>query len=87
MNIELSKFFPPKFCTWKILGIPYFSNLIDLVCHIMLEHEYFHPILDKKDQPEDKELVSPSYPIHPGRYQRLYHHRQLPLSYNTKVTK
>ena len=33
----------------------------------MLEHgiiNHFHPILDKKDPPEDKELVLPSYPIH-----------------------
>ena len=57
----------------------------------MSEHgilKYFCPILDKKDATEDKELVPPSYPIHPGRYQRLwlYHRHQLPLSYTAKVT-
>ena len=51
----------------------------------MSEHgimKYFRPILDKKDPPEDKELVSPSYPIHLGRY-------QVALSFNakSKVTK
>ena len=30
--------------------------------------KYFHPILDKKDPPEDKEL----YSIHLGHYRRLY---------------
>ena len=41
--------------------------------------KYFHPILDKKDPPEDKEvrcivsMVSLSYLVHLCRYQRLYH--------------
>ena len=35
---------------------------LNSICQVMSEHgivKYFHPILDKKDPPEDKELPDP----------------------------
>ena len=57
MDVELSKLFLPKFCTLKIFGFAYFTSLTRFVTL------YFHPILDKKDPPEDKELPDPSGPL------------------------
>ena len=62
MDIESSKFSLPKFYL-KIFGrlfiiiFKYGSG----VCHVMSGYgilKYFHPILDKKVPPEDKELYS-----------------------------
>ena len=85
MDVELSKFSLPKFCPKKIFSIASFTNLTWFV--MLRWNMEFRPILDKKDPPEDKELVSSSYLINPGHYQRLYHHCQLPLNYSAKVTK
>ena len=79
--------FPTKILHLENFGIALliFTNLSRLGLSrrdVMSEHgilKYFHPILDKKDPPEGKELVSPSYLIHLGHYQRVYHRHQSPL--------
>ena len=62
MYIESSKF-PYQNFALKNFGIAYFTNLTRFVMIRMSKHailKYFHPILDKKDPPEDKELFAPS---------------------------
>ena len=67
MNVESSNFSYQNFALRKFLVLHFYGhNLLTLVCHVMLQHrilKYFHPVLDKKDPSEDKELPNPSGPL------------------------
>ena len=76
MNVELSKF-PYQNFAFKNFQYAYFTVII-LSGSLVMSGLVIHPILDKKDPPEDKEL----YSIHLGHYRRLY-----PSSLVAKVTK
>ena len=75
MDVELSRYLLPKFCTYRIsvLHISWlfanlsFSGFVTLLGHGIFKH-YFRPITSKKntaedkDPPEGKQLPNPSGP-------------------------